>query len=113
MSRKEEYIIREEEQIEFNNVNINDKYYINMRGFKEYRNLIDRILEREYKNFIKQFCSDFLNKNSEYMPVAKRQFPGMKEIFPNLFPNISLTDMKKLTSDEVDEIVYRFTKYRF
>lgn len=113
MSRKEEHIIREEEQIEFNNVNINDKYYINIKGFKEYRNFVDRILEKEYKDYIRQFCEDYLNKNSEYMPVAKRRFPGMKKIFPNLFPNISLADMERLTSDEVDEIVYRFTKYKF
>ena len=53
MSRKEEYIIREEEQIEFNNVNINDKYYINMKGMKEYRNFVDRILEKEYKDYIR------------------------------------------------------------
>lgn len=102
-------------QSEFDKVNLENRYYIDFQGLKKYRNMVDIILSKEYKKFLKQLSYDYTNQNQEndYIAFAKRRLPGMKQIFPDFLPNMTIEEVKKLSTKEVEEILYRVSKYKF
>lgn len=102
-------------QSEFDKVNLENRYYIDFQGLKKYRNMVDIILSKEYKKFLKQLSYDYTNQNQEndYIAFAKRRLLGMKQIFPDFLPNMTIEEVKKLSTKEVEEILYRVSKYKF
>ena len=99
----------------FNQINKDDVFYINFSGLKKYKNPVDRLLSRAYRNLLKGLSEEFgkCGLSSEVFSIAKAGFPDIKEAFPDFLPNMTISYARLLSQSDIENLLSRLVVYRF
>lgn len=94
----------------FNKINKNDKLFINLDGFYDYKNSFSPMVSKSAKSLLKTLCISALeDKDLESFKVGKNALCDIFDRYHNVFPNIQ--DMSAISSKEYQELMSRLSVY--